>query len=69
MAPVVLPSLVKWTLATLGGAAVAHWVVTEVRRLNDEVQRVRAAPAIDPLAREALPTLRRDPASGEWRLR
>jgi hypothetical protein len=69
MPPLVLSPFVKWTLAALGGAAIVHWVVTEVRRINAELDRVRTAPAADPIARDALPTLRRDPASGEWRLR
>jgi hypothetical protein len=41
-----------------------HWVVKEVQRINEELDRLKAAP----VAREALPTLRRDPQSGEWRL-
>jgi len=68
MPAIVIPPLVKWTLATLGGAAILHWVVKEVRRVNEELDRVRAAPAVDPIRREQLPTLRRDPATGDWRL-
>jgi hypothetical protein len=45
-----------------------HWVVKEVRRINEELDRLKAATTIEPVAREALPTLRRDPRSGEWRL-
>jgi hypothetical protein len=66
--PLVLSPLVKWTLAALGGAAMVHWVVTEVHRINAELARVRATPDPEPLAREALPTLRRDPRTGEYRL-
>jgi len=69
MPPLVIPPLVKWTLATLGGAAIVHWVVKEVRRVNEELDRVRTAPAVDPVRRDALPTLRRDPRTGDWRLR
>ncbi|MEA3027972.1 MAG: hypothetical protein QOF91_3257 [Alphaproteobacteria bacterium] len=68
MPPVLLPPLLKWTLASVGGAAIVHWVVTEVRRINDELDRMRAAAAVDTMTRQALPTLRRDPGSGEWRL-
>ena len=68
MPPLVLSPLVKWTLATLGGAAIIHWVVMEVRRINAELDRVRAVPSVEPLAREALPTLRRDPRTGEYRV-
>ena len=68
MAPFFVPPLVKVALAALGGAAAVHWVVKEIRRVNAELDRVRAAPTLDPVARRRLPTLRRDPKSGEWRL-
>ena len=53
---------------SLGAAAIVHWVVKEVRRINAELERVQAAPAVDPLVRQALPTLRRDPRTGDWRV-
>ena len=68
MPAIVIPPLVKWTLGALGAAAVVHWVVKEVRRVNEELDRVQAAPAADPVRREALPTLRRDPSTGDWRV-
>ncbi len=66
--PFVVPPLMKWALAALGGAAAIHWAVREVRRVNAELERVKAAPAMDPAVRRSLPTLRRDPATGEWRV-
>jgi hypothetical protein len=42
--------------------------VKEIRRVNAELDRVKATPAMDPAARRQLPTLRRDPKTGEWRL-
>jgi len=45
-----------------------HWVVREIRRVNAEIDRVRAASAMETAARKSLPTLRRDPATGEWRV-
>jgi len=45
-----------------------HWMVKEVRRINEELDRVRAPSGEQQLARERLPTLRRDPRTGEWRL-
>jgi len=36
--------------------------------MNDVLDRVRLARASDPVAREALPTLRRDPVTGDYRL-
>lgn len=66
--PFVIPPLVKWALATMGGAAVVHWAVKEIRRVNEELERVKAQPAMDAAARKRLPTLRRDPVTGEWRV-
>ena len=68
MPPFIVPPLVKVTLAAIGGAAAVHWVVREIRRVNAELDRVKAAPTMDAVARHKLPTLRRDPTSGEWRV-
>lgn len=68
MPPVIIPPLVKWALAAIGGAAIAHWVTKEIRRVNEEIERARAASTMDAMRRKKLPTLRRDPATGEWRL-
>jgi hypothetical protein len=68
MPPIAVPAAVKLALGAIGAAAVVHWVVKEVRRINEELDRLKAATTIEPVAREALPTLRRDPQSGEWRL-
>jgi hypothetical protein len=67
--PFVIPPLVKWAVAALGGAALVHWAVREIRRVNEEIDRVRAATPVEAAARKSMPTLRRDPASGEWRVR
>jgi hypothetical protein len=64
----VISPLVKLALGALGAGAIAHWVVKEVRRINAEIDRMKAAPVADPVARQALPTLRRDPRTGEWRV-
>jgi hypothetical protein len=68
MPPFVIPSLVKFAIGALGAGAVVHWVVKEVRRINAELDRVKTASAIDPATRRELPTLRRDPHSGDWRV-
>ncbi len=67
MPPFVIPPLVKLAFGAAGAAAIVHWVVKEVRRINEEIDRVRTQPVIDPVARQALPTLRRDPRTGEYR--
>ena len=68
MPPVAIPAIIKVALGAVGAAAVVHWAVKEVRRINEELDRVRAPATVEPVAREALPTLRRDPKTGEWRL-
>jgi hypothetical protein len=68
MPPIAVPVVIKIALGALGAAAIVHWVVKEVRRINEELDRVRAAAAADPVVPEGLPTLRRDPQTGEWRV-
>ncbi len=68
MPPIVIPPLVKWTLGALGAAAVVHWVVKEVRRVNAELDQAKAAATVRIPGRESLPTLKRDPLTGEYRL-
>jgi hypothetical protein len=65
--PFLIPPLVKWTLVAVGGAVVIHWVVKEVRRINEELDNARRVPVRIPVA-PRLPTLRRDPSTGEYRL-
>ena len=67
MPPLVIPPLVKLTLGAVGAAAIVHWAVKEARRFGEELERIKVR-AADPFRREALPTLRRDPATGEWRV-
>jgi hypothetical protein len=66
MPPILVSPLVKWTFAALGGAVVVHWVVKEVRRVNEELDARRATARIRD--QEQRPTLRRDPTTGEYRL-
>jgi hypothetical protein len=65
MPPFLLSPLVKWTLIAVGGAMVVHWVVKEVRRVNEELDARRATARIRD--QERRPTLRRDPSTGEYR--
>ena len=66
--PFVVPPLVKIALGAAGVAAIVGWVVKEVRRINAEIARMQATPVPDRAQRQAMPTLRRDPRTGEWRL-
>jgi hypothetical protein len=66
MPPIFLSPVVKWTLVAIGGAIVVQWVVTEIKRVNEELEARRARVRIRD--QEQRPTLRRDPSSGEYRL-
>ena len=66
MPPFVVSPLVRLALGAVGTGVVLRWVVREVRRINVELDRVKAA--TDPALRPTFPTLRRDPRSGEWRV-
>ena len=59
MPPLIFSPLIKLALGALGAGALVHWAVKEVRRINEELDRVKRASSIDTAAREALPTLPR----------
>ena len=63
----VISPLVKWTLGALGAAVVVHWVVKEVRRVNEELDQAKARVRVTD--RKVYPTLKRDPHTGEYRVR
>jgi len=67
MPPLIFSPLIKIALGALGAGAIVHWAVKEVRRINEELDRVKRASSIDPATRQALPTLRSDPSTGDWR--
>jgi hypothetical protein len=64
----VIAPLLKIALGALGAGVAVRWMTKEARRVNAEIERVRAGRALDPAARRALPTLRHDPRTGEWRV-
>ena len=66
MPPIVVSPLVRLALGALGTGIIVGWVVKETRRINAELDRMRAA--TDPSVRRTLPTLRRDARTGEWRV-
>lgn len=63
----VLPPVVAVALGAVAGAVLARLLVREWRRVNDELDRVRVAPRGEAEHAE-IPTLRRDPATGVYRL-
>jgi hypothetical protein len=62
-----MPPVLAVTLALMGAAALVRWCVREAHRVNNELDDIRAAPPVEPVDRNALPTLRRDPQTGEYR--
>jgi len=66
MPPLVISPLVRFALGAVGTGVVLRWVVKEVRRINAELDQVKAGN--DPVVREGFPTLRRDPRTDEWRV-
>ena len=64
--PFLVPPLLKWTLAAVGGAMIVHWIVREVRRVNEELEARRATVRVRD--QQTRPTLRRDETTGEYRL-
>jgi hypothetical protein len=59
-----MPPIIVLALGALATGAIVHRVVKEVRRINSELERAKTGRAIDPVSREVLRTLRRDPRSG-----
>ncbi len=60
-----LPPVIAWTLAAIGAVAISKVLAREWQRVNAELDaQERAAEAV---ARDQLPTLRRDPQSGVYR--
>ena len=66
MPPIFLSTLVKWTVGAVGAAVVVQWVVTEIKRVNEELEARRSRVRIPDEGQRQ--TLRRDPHSGEYRL-
>ncbi len=62
-----MPPAFVLALGLMGAAALVRWCVKEARRVNDELDSVRDAPPIQPVDRDTLPTLKRDPHTGEYR--
>jgi hypothetical protein len=55
------------TLGMVGADALARWCVREVVRVNSELDAMRARASVEPIDRKKLPTLKRDPRTGEYR--
>ena len=62
-----MPPLIAVTLGLTGVAALARWCVKEMQRVNAELDGIRATSTVEPIDRRGLPTLKRDPRTGEYR--
>jgi hypothetical protein len=62
-----MPPVFALALGMLGAAALVRWCYSEVHRVNSELDSLRAKTPAEPVDREALPKLKRDPESGEYR--
>jgi hypothetical protein len=59
--------LLALTLGMFGAVTLVRWCVKEVQRVNGELDGLRARGTVEPVDRNALPKLKRDPATGEYR--
>jgi hypothetical protein len=61
-----MPVILAWTLGTLGAVVLIKLFNREWQRVNTELDRANPVRVKDP-ERAGIPTLRRDPATGEYR--
>jgi hypothetical protein len=62
-----MPPVFAVALALMGAAALVRWCVKEAHRVNAELDSVRQTQGREPVDRDTLPTLKRDPHTGEYR--
>ena len=62
-----MPPVFALAVGLVGAAALVRWCVREVQRVNPDLDNVRGRAAVEPVDRETLPTLKRDPDTGEYR--
>ncbi len=62
-----MPPVFALALGLMGTAVLVRWCIREGRRVNAELDEVRGEPAVEPADRGALPTLKRDPNTGDYR--
>jgi hypothetical protein len=62
-----MPPVLALAIGLVGAAALVRWCAKEVRRVNAELDSVRARATAEPVDRGTLPKLKRDPNTGEYR--
>jgi hypothetical protein len=63
-----MPAILVWVLGAAGAVVLVKLFNREWRRVNSELDQAKPARVSDP-ERAGLPTLRRDPRTGEYRPR
>jgi hypothetical protein len=63
-----MPAIFAWALGAVGAVFMVKLLNREWQRVNADLDRVKPVRVTDP-ERAAMPTLRRDPVSGEYRPR
>jgi hypothetical protein len=62
-----MPPVFAVALGLMGAAALVRWYVKETQRVNADSEHARQRATVEPIDRNALPTLKRDPRTGEYR--
>jgi hypothetical protein len=68
MPPFVVPPVVVWALGAVGAAVLARFVRSEWQRVNAELHAREAKASQERIDRSKLPTLKRDPVTGIYRI-
>jgi hypothetical protein len=62
-----MPAALAFAVGLMGAAVLLRWCVREVQRVNLDLDNLRGRSGSAPLDRDALPKLKRDPDTGEYR--
>ena len=62
-----MPPVFAVALGLMGAAALVRWCFKEANRVNAELDGMRARQPAEPVDRDTLPKLKRDPHTGEYR--
>jgi hypothetical protein len=57
-----MPPVILWALGAVGALVAARWAVREARRVNAELDAIKAGRTAEPI-----PNLVRDPATNQYR--
>lgn len=63
-----MPAILAWALGAVGAVVLVRLLTREWQRVNSELDQAKPVRVSDP-ERAGIPTLRRDPRTGEYRPR